>query len=73
MRFIVSRDTERDLFRVVLEIEELDVLGVALHPMDRALLRECELSGSISDKLLGLETLTRRIEEMHAKEAMGKK
>lgn len=69
MRFTVSRDIEKDLYRATLEIEAGDMLNVELSQTDRALLRECEQSGSISDKLLALETITRRIEETYAKEA----
>lgn len=71
MRFSVRRDAGR--YVAMLEFDSVDMAKATLDPMDQALLRECELSGSISDKVLALETITRRIEEKYAKEASREK
>ncbi len=49
--------------KIIIEFDSLDFLGIKLDDFDRALLDECNKSDKISDKLLALETLARRIEE----------
>ena len=68
MKLVVERDPENDLYTARLVIEGYELLETRLTEFDLLLLRECEHSESIADKLLGLETLTRRIEETYAKE-----
>lgn len=48
--------------RLVVEWHPLDVVG-ALHDFDDALLRECDRSPRLSDWLLALELMARRVEE----------
>ena len=49
--------------KVCIEITLTDQLRAKLQNWDHLLLRECEKSTSIADKVLGLEMITRRIEE----------
>lgn len=49
--------------------EACEFVTVALHDVDRAFLRECDDSSLLSDKLLALEMLVRRIEQQ--REAKG--
>lgn len=63
MKFEQRRDTDADVIEYKLTITGGDMAAVELLGFDKLLLRECETSGKISDKLLALETLARRIEE----------
>lgn len=59
-----------DACRVIeIRIPMRDLVAVELSPFDRALFRETAKDGNaaIADNLLCLETLVRRIEDMHAK------
>lgn len=69
MKFTVRHDMDK--YVAQLEIDATDVLEAALDPTDRALLRECEHSSSISDKLLALETIARRVEEAYLRKTGG--
>ena len=46
-----------------LEISEHEMQRASFAALDFRLMRECEGSDSVADKLLGLETIARRIEE----------
>ena len=48
------------IYRLV--IPDIELVRCKLYQHDWLLLNECEQSGLISDKLLGLETIARRIE-----------
>jgi hypothetical protein len=53
--------------RYVLEFNDAELVAAKLYPADRALLAECDgPDATVSDRLLGLELLARRIEEAHA-------
>ncbi len=45
------------------EWDDWDLVRLDLGPTDMALLRACDESNSIADKLLGLECLARRLEQ----------
>lgn len=63
MKFETSEHADTKTRTFTLTIEEVDVMSVHLFDFDRAVMTECEASGSIADKLLGLELLARRVEE----------
>jgi hypothetical protein len=48
---------------VTIEINDLEMVLLKLDRFDRLLLDECNKSNKISDKLLALECMARRIEE----------
>jgi hypothetical protein len=52
-----------------LEISDVEFVLMRLDNFDTLLLKECEGSDSIADKLLALETLARRIEEERERQA----
>lgn len=54
---------DRDEVEFRLTITDLEMVKMKLHPFDRALIADCDSSDTISDKLLALETIARRIEE----------
>ena len=56
-------DIERDEMVYTLRIPLRSMVRANLQPLDRALIADCEGSSKISDKLLALETIARRIEE----------
>ncbi len=61
----LDEDSSRDQHRYVLTIERAERLKVTLSPADELLLAECtgRPDATISDTLLALELLARRIEE----------
>lgn len=62
MKYAETTDPATNVTQVVIEIHPLDMVGVKLYPHDRLLLlRECNTSLKISDKLLALECIARRI------------
>lgn len=60
-------DSVTNIETFILKIDKQEVIKANLQGIDFALLRECGESIKISDKLLGLETLVRRIEESQEK------
>ena len=66
MKLTRHRAPDRDEIVFTLTITGADYDRARLFPFDRMLLRECE-DGSIADKLLGLETMARRVEEAYAR------
>jgi len=50
-----------------LEIDNFELYKVSFYSHDRLLFDECEKSDKISDKLLALEKVVRRIEESNGK------
>ncbi len=48
--------------RLVVEWDTCDLTRVQLDPWDLALLRECDVSPRLSDKLLALEMLARKVD-----------
>ena len=63
MKFEANTDTETGDRTFTLRISSIDLRDVNLTNFDALLLSECEKSPKISDKVLALETLVRRIEE----------
>lgn len=63
MKFQMRHDPKSGRYQFCLELEEYEVASVRLDNWDRLLLQECEGSKNVSDQLLALELLTRRIEE----------
>lgn len=64
MRWIWERDSQNDTIRYTVEITSQDLEEARLTAFDRRLIHECEGSSRVSDKLLALETLARRIEDL---------
>ncbi len=52
-----------DILKVKLIIKDVDLVKTRFDKSDRAFLEKCNASNKISDMLLGLEMITRRIEE----------
>ncbi len=52
---------QQDVFQI--KIRDSDYVLAELQPFDRLLIKECEKSQLVSDKLLALETIIRRMEE----------
>jgi hypothetical protein len=64
MRFSYWRDPGTLTRKYTIEIKDCDILRMRrFDHLDTLLISECEGSESVSDKVLGLELLTRRIEE----------
>lgn len=62
MRLTADERFETGERRYVLILERGDLERFIPEPFDLALIRECDQSASIADKLLALECIARRIE-----------
>jgi len=49
----------------LITIEDFEFAQISLDQVNRKLLEECEVSVEVSDKILALEMLTRKIEKLH--------
>jgi len=67
MKMEVTSDLDNMTIRYTITISGSDWAKAKFYPMDRVLLDECERSERLSDKLLGLETIVRRIEQTDTK------
>jgi len=63
MNVVYYQDKIEGLSRYNLTITDYNLTKVIFTDFDRVLLGECEKSNKISDKVLALEMITRRIEE----------
>ena len=63
MRYTEETDTRSHAMKITVEIDDLEMVGCKTDEFDRRLLRECNRSSSVADKILALETIARRIEE----------
>jgi len=63
MKFQYRRDLTTNATHYYLVLEDADVAWAPLDQFDRMLIKECEGSKSIADKLLALECIARKIEE----------
>jgi len=63
VRLVYSRNADNQSVTYTLKIDDADMCAVNLTAFDHMMLRECEGSESIADKMLALETLCRRVEE----------
>lgn len=63
MKFIYVQDTISRAEVYQLRIEDHELEFAPLDTFDLLLLKECGTSSAISDKLLALKTIARRIEE----------
>lgn len=63
MIFQMEENLERDARTYTLKVRGDELVTATLFPFDRRLIAECEASDKISDKLLALETIVRRVEE----------
>ena len=59
---------ETNTKKYIIEITNFDIVSLRLDKFDNQLLDECSKSEKISDTLLALETIARRIEEQQEKE-----
>lgn len=57
-----SFDTTKQLY---VEWNDSDLFHIKLDAFDHAILRECDESPNLSDKLLALQMLVRKIENVH--------
>lgn len=64
MRLNFVRDDKYGEQIYTLRILDEERVRMRLHESDHLLLKECEASNKVSDKLLALETIARRIEEV---------
>jgi len=64
MKLEVTQDLEKREQIYVLTIPYDEWIRAKFHDFDGALFAECDSSNKVSDKLLGMETLARRIEEV---------
>jgi hypothetical protein len=69
MIFSMQENVERDERTYTLRVSLSEIVPRTMYDFDRAVIRECEASGKVSDKLLALETIVRRIEESAATES----
>ena len=67
IQLIKSEDIFKHTVRYILEIDRSDYADFFPTEFDDLLIQECNASEKISDKLLALETIVRRIEEHHNK------
>jgi len=65
VKFVVRSDDDRGVFVATLVIEQTELESADLSRRDKKLLTDCVDSTSISDKLLALGTIARRVEEGH--------
>ena len=63
MKIEVTQDLSSLEQRYLIAIPYSEWVRAKIYPTDRVLFDECDKSEKLSDKLLGLETLVRRIEE----------
>lgn len=64
LEIVVSEDFDSGDEIIVIRIPRTDLLTVSLDKFDQMLVKECDgPDAKLSDRLLGLETLIRRIEE----------
>lgn len=63
MKWQLYRDECRDVIGMRLEIDGSEYMRASLTSFDHALIQDCETSDKLSDRLLALETIVRRIEE----------
>ena len=63
MIFQMVDNMERDERTYTLKLCMGELIAGTLYEFDRRLIAECEASDKVSDKLLALETIVRRIEE----------
>lgn len=48
-----------------ISISDFDLVHIPLYDFDKKLLEECSKSNSVADKLLALETIARRLEQLN--------
>jgi len=64
MKLIVNKNIEKLVTTYTIEITHADMMNALITHTDMILFEDCESEdATISDKLLALETLARRIEE----------
>ena len=63
MKFSVTRIEHGDAYIVQLEMDVCDLVEAKLTPSDMAVLEECARGESISDRLLAVHTIAKRVEE----------
>jgi len=64
MHLVKSLSAETQVTAYTLYLTDADLMVIRLRPEDLLLFKECDSEGAtISDKLLALETLARRVEE----------
>ena len=63
MKFEMQENIERSARSYLLRISDAEFSSMLLSKFDRLLIDECDGSEKISDKLLALETIVRRIED----------
>ena len=63
MKFSQVREVTTNATVYQLRVEDTDMLLAPLDIFDMMLLKECEASKAIADKLLALETIARKIEQ----------
>lgn len=66
MKFEMSIECHGKDVKYLLTLEGDETFPLNLDHFDRLLIKECDQSNSIADKLLALETITRRIEQSRA-------
>lgn len=62
MKFYMEKSLDR-ILSVRLAIEENEIARAQFNRFDELLISECEKSEKVSDKLLALETIVRKIEQ----------
>ena len=62
MKLTCIKDVENQRTIYKLSISDAEFIQAIFYNSDRLLIDECEISDRVSDKLLALETITRRIE-----------
>ena len=63
MRYGIIRHPDTRDLEIRITITDYDMCLVPLDGVDKALIRECDKSVKLSDKLLGLHTLALRLEQ----------
>ncbi len=64
MKLEVTQDIANNEQIYTLTIPYFEWMKARIYPQDKLLFDECDKSDKLSDKILGLETLVRRIEEV---------
>jgi len=63
MNLRIWKDENNNETQCLVTIKDCELVQASLDQIDRKLLKECEISSKVSDGLLALEMLTRKIEK----------
>lgn len=63
MKYTETTDKNTGAAIATITFSQIDFVGVAMDEFDKHLITECNKSNLVSDKLLGLHTIAKKLEE----------